>query len=103
MTEASNKATRTGQEIRIEASLTQLRVHDSDLNIMDEHRLFPAEIYWRDHYFWLEERGYRLRPRYHPDWVASWKDTDKNWMRCEDSQIGQVDGWQLFNVNATDL
>ncbi|SJL11189.1 uncharacterized protein ARMOST_14592 [Armillaria ostoyae] len=31
------------------------------------------EIFWRDTYHFLCERGYKLRPRYHPDWVPSWK------------------------------
>ncbi|KAK0447870.1 uncharacterized protein EV420DRAFT_1275946 [Desarmillaria tabescens] len=31
------------------------------------------EIFWRDTYHFLNERGYQLRPRYHPDWVPSWK------------------------------
>ncbi|TFK74317.1 hypothetical protein BDN72DRAFT_833669 [Pluteus cervinus] len=27
-----------------------------------------AEFFWRDHAVWLESRGYKLRPRYQPDW-----------------------------------
>ncbi|EAU82364.1 other/AgaK1 protein kinase [Coprinopsis cinerea okayama7 len=34
--------------------------------------LHDGELYWRDHYNWLLERGYRLRPRYSPEWVPSW-------------------------------
>lgn len=32
-----------------------------------------AEMWWRTHYTWLLESGYRLRQRYAPDWVPSWK------------------------------
>ncbi|KAF6754147.1 other/AgaK1 protein kinase [Ephemerocybe angulata] len=39
--------------------------------------LVQHEIYWRDRYDWLLEHGYRLRPRYHPDWVPSWKTNSK--------------------------
>ncbi|CAL1706278.1 unnamed protein product [Somion occarium] len=49
--------------------------------------LWPSELFWRDHQPWLAERGYMLRPRYHPDWVASYKDTpDYPW----DSEDGVV-------------
>ncbi|RDB25502.1 hypothetical protein Hypma_007510 [Hypsizygus marmoreus] len=51
--------------------------------------LFPRERFWRDHQPWLKERGYRLRARYQPDWIASWKtDPQKIWFSCEDSLIG---------------
>ena len=35
---------------------------------------------------YLLSKGYRLRPRYHPDWVPSWKkDTSLHPSDCEDS------------------
>ncbi|KAJ7450494.1 hypothetical protein B0H11DRAFT_2331022 [Mycena galericulata] len=34
--------------------------------------LEPDEPFWHDHYKWLKELGYLLRPRYKPDWVPSW-------------------------------
>ncbi|KAH8107741.1 hypothetical protein BXZ70DRAFT_884754 [Cristinia sonorae] len=43
-----------------------------------------GETFWRDHQPWLEERGYMLRPRYHPGWVASWKSTGESPFECED-------------------
>lgn len=43
------------------------------------------EIYWRDHQKWLLECGYRLRPRYQPDWTPSWKKSGKPSILCEDS------------------
>ncbi|KAF8506378.1 kinase-like domain-containing protein [Gautieria morchelliformis] len=45
----------------------------------------PAEIFWAEHYRWLESQGYLLRPRYHPDWIPTWKRTKKYINLCEDS------------------
>lgn len=72
---------------RITADL-RVRFPDCTLNAnaMKEHRLASYELFWRDHYLWLEDKGYRLRPRYHPDWVASWKDSDTDYDLCEDGQ-----------------
>lgn len=47
--------------------------------------LDPREIWWRDHYNQLSNRGYLLRPRYSPQWVPSWK-TSKN--GCKTSEDG---------------
>ncbi|KAG1785388.1 uncharacterized protein HD556DRAFT_1422979 [Suillus plorans] len=46
------------------------------------------EVWWRDHFLWLKDAGYQLRPRHAPDWVPSWRGTDKYWGLCEDS-------WQM--------
>ncbi len=35
--------------------------------------LYRHEVNWRGYYNFLLERGYQLRPRYHPDRVPSWK------------------------------
>ncbi|KAJ8509195.1 hypothetical protein ONZ45_g8608 [Pleurotus djamor] len=48
-------------------------------------RLTEQELFWRDHYDWLLERGYELRPRYKPDWQPSWKGKKKRWYHCTDS------------------
>ncbi|KAG1827806.1 hypothetical protein EV424DRAFT_1389290 [Suillus variegatus] len=47
--------------------------------------LDPEEVWWRDHFLWLKDVGYQLRPRHAPDWVPSWQGTDKYWGLCEDS------------------
>ncbi|KAJ7782445.1 kinase-like domain-containing protein [Mycena maculata] len=48
------------------------------------------EQFWHDHFNWLKECGYLLRPRYHPDWVPTWiKDPKKKAMRCEDYQMSE--------------
>ncbi|TFK18333.1 hypothetical protein FA15DRAFT_660767 [Coprinopsis marcescibilis] len=40
-----------------------------------KHRHTPSldksEVYWRDHYTWFLEQGYKLPARYNPDWTAS--------------------------------
>ncbi|KZV99363.1 hypothetical protein EXIGLDRAFT_640536 [Exidia glandulosa HHB12029] len=38
--------------------------------------LTPSEKFWRDVQPYLLSRGYRLRPRYAPGWVAPWIGTD---------------------------
>ena len=48
--------------------------------------LSKMECFWRDHQPWLAERGYLLRPRYSPDWVPSWKGTNKAPSYFEDGQ-----------------
>ncbi|KAF8056644.1 hypothetical protein FPV67DRAFT_646250 [Lyophyllum atratum] len=53
---------------------------------------YPAKLKaweepWRNRYEFLMERGYQLRPRYHPQWTASWRmpGTEKNPVYCEDA------------------
>ncbi|KAI0709576.1 kinase-like domain-containing protein [Cerioporus squamosus] len=46
--------------------------------------LSNAEFFWRNHYKFLEEKGYRLRPRYSPDWEPSWLESNKDRFDCED-------------------
>lgn len=62
----------------------------TDTDAMDECRLYEVEIFWRDHYLWLKQKGYLLRPRYNPEWVASWKTSNEQWLCCEDGQAGTV-------------
>jgi hypothetical protein len=35
-------------------------------------KLLPAEAHWRDRQPFLESKGYTLRPRLRPGWIASW-------------------------------
>ncbi|KAJ6460838.1 hypothetical protein C8R47DRAFT_1180548 [Mycena vitilis] len=53
--------------------------------------LLDGEIFWRDNFHFLLERGYRLRPRYHPDWIPSWKSGTGLW--AEDAM------WLSLNSN----
>lgn len=38
--------------------------------------LFDSEKPWLHRFDFLKARGYLLRPRYRPDWVAPWKPDD---------------------------
>ncbi|KAF9066605.1 hypothetical protein BDP27DRAFT_1297156 [Rhodocollybia butyracea] len=55
-------------------ALPQTDAEAQSLNL-EYARLEDYEEFWRDHYHWLKDKGYQLRPRYHPDWVHSWKGT----------------------------
>jgi hypothetical protein len=63
---------------RIEADLS-----DSDEND-DPAVLHKSEAFWRNLQPWLSERGYKLRPRYQPDWSPSWKKNGRRPKDCED-------------------
>jgi serine/threonine protein kinase len=46
-----------------------------------------GEVWWKEQYTWLLERGYQLRPRYDPAWVPSWKGKPSgSALSCEDGQ-----------------
>ncbi|EJD43044.1 hypothetical protein AURDEDRAFT_114882 [Auricularia subglabra TFB-10046 SS5] len=47
--------------------------------------LGPEEKPWRDRVPFLLTKGYRLRARFQPNWVPSWKGTDIHPKDCEDS------------------
>ncbi|KAG8214204.1 kinase-like domain-containing protein [Butyriboletus roseoflavus] len=52
-------------------------------------QLTEPELWWSQHYHWLRDSGYLLRPRYTPDWTPSWQGTKENWVLCEDSCVAQ--------------
>ena len=52
--------------------------------------LDPREAWWRDRYKQLNNLGYLLRPRYSPQWVPSWKTSNRNWRDCEDGKRLEV-------------
>ena len=52
--------------------------------------LDPREVWWRDRYMKLSDRGYLLRSRYSPQWIPSWKASNKNWEDCEDGKRIEV-------------
>ncbi|KAL6303430.1 hypothetical protein BKA93DRAFT_818091 [Sparassis latifolia] len=49
------------------------------------YALLPNEVFWRDRQVYLEQNGYRLRPRYKPDWSPSWLEINVIPDLCEDS------------------
>ncbi|KAH9166399.1 hypothetical protein EDB89DRAFT_2232929 [Lactarius sanguifluus] len=48
--------------------------------------LVMTERWWGDRYNEIAERGYKLRPRYHPEWEPSWFKTGKDFYTVEDGQ-----------------
>ena len=50
-----------------------------------DDELAIAEKWWKERYNLLENRGYRLRPRYQPGWTPSWVKTSLSKYDCEDS------------------
>ena len=48
--------------------------------------LFRNEEWWRDQYHDIYNRGYELRPRYHPNWKPSWIRLGKDFFTVEDGQ-----------------
>jgi len=50
--------------------------------------LADAEYFWRDRQPWLLAHGYKLRPRYSPDWKPSWEGTNRSFRSAED-------GWMM--------
>ncbi|KAH8826701.1 kinase-like domain-containing protein [Flagelloscypha sp. PMI_526] len=59
----------------------------TDSTIPPPHSALHSETehWWYEHYNWLEENGYHLRPRYKPGWVPSWElDKSLSIRECED-------------------
>ncbi|KAI0296110.1 kinase-like domain-containing protein [Multifurca ochricompacta] len=48
--------------------------------------LVMTERWWGDRYDEIENHGYRLRPRYHPQWQPSWLELGKDFYAVEDGQ-----------------
>ncbi|KAL5492968.1 hypothetical protein ACEPAI_4416 [Sanghuangporus weigelae] len=52
-------------------------MHDPQRLPEEASPLTSREKVWRDRYCMLESHGYRLRPRFSPDWTPSWIGTNK--------------------------
>jgi hypothetical protein len=60
-------------------------------NPMKEGKLFPGENFWVEQQSWLKDRGYNLRSRYQPNWVASWKTpVETTFLGREDAVVADV-------------
>ncbi|OSD00970.1 kinase-like protein [Trametes coccinea BRFM310] len=57
----------------------------ADITEQGIYNLAPQEVFWQARYRYLEDHGYRLRPRYKPGWKPSWTGTNLNPTYCEDS------------------
>ncbi|KAI0044702.1 hypothetical protein FA95DRAFT_1561964 [Auriscalpium vulgare] len=54
------------------------------------------EEWWVKHRDWLQERGYRLRRRYQPNWEPSWNIGKESHVRYEDGQAGLY--WRILDA-----
>ncbi|KAI0645026.1 kinase-like domain-containing protein [Trametes meyenii] len=68
--------------VYVSAEIAQRHAEQTRKGLYD---LLPTEIPWKDRYEYLQERGYKLRPRYHPKWRPSWMGTKIAPNFCEDS------------------
>jgi len=65
------------------------------LNLAADHHSYDSaigsyEYFWVDHQPFLLSRGYKLRPRYDPKWIPTWKQPGKKDLLpglCEDGKI----------------
>ncbi|EJD38708.1 hypothetical protein AURDEDRAFT_71855 [Auricularia subglabra TFB-10046 SS5] len=55
---------------------TAIAAHIARRAALGQYDLTSDEIFWRDIQPYLLSKGYRLRPRYTPGWVAPWIGTD---------------------------
>ncbi|KAI9451008.1 kinase-like domain-containing protein [Lactarius psammicola] len=68
------------------ASTARNNIAYNEPNDRQAGTLVMTERWWRDRYNVISERGYRLRPRYHPQWEPSWSKTGKDFYTVEDGQ-----------------
>ena len=60
-----------------------------------EDELAMPEVWWSQHFSWLQDRGYLLRQRYSPDWKPSWPGTKRSKFTSEDGRAARVRCFQL--------
>jgi len=68
------------------SSASQSNERQGESGTRQRGTLVKSEVWWRDHYYVILERGYKLRPRYHPLWEPSWKELKKDFFAVEDGQ-----------------
>lgn len=76
------------QELEARTSLESLGMQAGGLSRIEKQ--------WTNRQKALEEAGYMLRPRYHPEWQPSWSNTDKFFLDAEDGQAQAVSIKLLF-------
>lgn len=67
---------------------------------MSNGQLYKKEVFWRDRYEFLLQAGYKLRPRYKPDWSPSWAKNNLTVVDCEDGIALQVCLLVLFSTDS---
>ena len=78
------------QELEARTSSESLGMQAGGLSRIEKH--------WVNRQKALEEAGYMLRPRYHPEWQPSWINTDKFFLDVEDGQAQAVSIKFLFFI-----
>ncbi|KAH7917813.1 hypothetical protein BV22DRAFT_1200202 [Leucogyrophana mollusca] len=95
---ADKKARQVAESEQIEAAVARLeRDTFREASEVTPETLGNGELWWHNHYQWLKDHGYLLRPRYTPDWVPSWKTNKKSWHTCEDGEVA----WRDHILDAT--
>ena len=61
--------------------------------------LLTSEKWWRDQYYWLQEHGYQLRSRFHPDWTPPWVATGADYTDYEEGQWYQVSSSAAYSYS----
>lgn len=64
----------------------EMRAMWGTIDHIPPEELDPREVWWRDRYEQLNNRGYLLRPRYSPQWTPSWKTSNREWTDSEDGK-----------------
>jgi hypothetical protein len=77
------------QELEARTSSESLGMEAGGLNRIEKR--------WTNRQKALEEAGYMLRPRYHPEWQPSWANTDMFFLNAEDGQAQAVSIKSLFS------
>jgi hypothetical protein len=65
--------------------------------------LFRSEQWWKDQYYDINRDGYELRPRYHPDWEPSWRQSGKDFFAVEDGQPSIVSASPSSRTPSADI
>ncbi|KAF9073658.1 kinase-like domain-containing protein [Rhodocollybia butyracea] len=74
------KAARARLEQRLAAKgITIAAEIDPEFGTLDE-----TETWWVQHFEWLKQHGYLLRPRYRPGWQPSWRTGKDSYWKYED-------------------
>lgn len=88
----SNKRAKEAEaeQLRAQRIQREFAVFGDGYKRRTQEELAESEIWWSEHYQWLKDIGYLLRPRYAPGWVPSWKGTKKDRLLCEDGKALKV-------------
>lgn len=63
--------------------------------------LLSYEVFWRERFDFLKDRGYILRPRFKPEWTPSWIGTNRHPNFCEDSIRSMVQYTRALSIPST--